>query len=497
MIQNNLNTAYEIPIDQENEALLLSNLLQSEPNRKSIIKRCKPDHFRQPEFYTIAWSIFELISEKLELQLDTILVKAQACPRRNQLTYDFLKNITTNYSIIDESSEKTVEYHVTKLIEDYSKQSVTDLMFKSVLKACMDPQKKVSDVREAFEKIQNKLDENYSAAVSEFKSLKVLVPEWEAERLKQDDFKSTGISQLDAFLAEGFKAKTVVTIAGGQGHGKSSLLLTMFRNLSNKQVYTGLFALEMNSMSIITKLISYNSNLTVRSITKHAADMNNAEIETYKHTLKMLANNPYMYINDKPQDLKGIKEQVMILQDALQTEYIPIAIDLWGKIKDLRGSKNYAQEYEDKLNITQEMAKDLNTCIINLAQIKRDSTTKKAVRPSLAELKNSGAFAEVSDLVLGIFRPGYDAEKSFKKEEMKMASLSYDEDMDKRKEYDIILPEDPNDNVGEILILKQRMEESNKIIQQFFDPRLALFRPLTREYQEQLSKQKLDHDGFQ
>jgi replicative DNA helicase len=267
----------------------------------------------------------------------------------------------------------------------------------------------------------------------------------------------------------------------------------MLKNLSNKEVHTGLFALEMHSMAVVTKLLSYVSGVAIKTITKNYLKMSDLEKSILDSEMGRLSGNNYLHVNDKPQSLRNIEEQAMVLQDLLGTNYIPIAIDLFGKIKDVRSSKNVAQDYESSLNYVQEMAKRLDLPIILVAQISREVTKRKFNRPTMADLKNSNAFAEVSDLMLGVHRPYYDPEKALKEEIDKGCnSIRYgDED-----ETDDYMVSDPLKNLVEVIIMKQRMGPGNKIVRMYFDPNTTCCTPIPQEYQHLFSAVGLDDDGF-
>ncbi len=485
---------YEIPVNEDNEASILCTFINDEGMRKSILTRCKEDHFRRSEFYTVAWTVFKLYRERVSITLDTIAVESLKCHRRHNIDHSFLKKISENYPILDESGLNT---HISRLIEDYAKSEALKLAFGNLINVCMDPGKNVSDLRSSVERMLDRINETNSAATLEFKTMEVLVPEYLEEKSKEKSFRTTGISQVDAELTEGFKEKTIVTICGLSGSGKSSALLTMLKNLANKNIYSAMFSLEMHNMAVTTKLLAYQSNLPINLITKDFSRMSAEEKEIHDFELQKLSKNKYLHFIDKPSSLQSIKEQIMILQDSLQTNYIPVAIDLFGKIKDFRGSENFARDYETKLNIVQEMVKSLDTCIILVAQINRDVMKRKFNRPTMADLKNANAFAEVSDLILGIHRPYYDPEKALKRDMERRATLaSFGDDEEARAKYDISFQDDPNVNLAEILVLKQRMGEGNRVINMFFNPFTTCYQPLTAEYEKQLAQNKLEDDGF-
>ena len=149
-----------------------------------------------------------------------------------------------------------------------------------------------------------------------------------------------------------------------------------------------------------------------------------------------------------------------------------VPIDLFGKIKDFSGSDNYARDYENKLNEVQVMARELGVHFILVAQIHREATKGKFKRPKMSNLKNSGAFEEVADIILAVHRPYYDPEVALK--DYSLAGEAHQDMLE--DDSDLGVPNDEK-NIAEVIILKQRMGAQNVIVNFEFDPMTTRFRP--------------------
>lgn len=266
--------------------------------------------------------------------------------------------------------------------------------------------------------------------------------------------------------------------------GKSSFTLSSMKNLSHRQIWTAQFALEMDSMGLVSKLMAFNTQIPISRINKHYNQLTADEKKVLNFELERLKQNKHILINDKPsQTLKQIREQIMILQDRIQQQYIVVPIDLFGKISDFGKSANFANDYEKKLNETQILARELGVHFILVAQINRGAVNRstKFTRPKMSDLKNSGAFEEVADMVFAVHRPYYDPEKALK------AKIAYGDD---KKMEDKLVEDDPNRNIAEVIILKQRMGANNELVNFYFDPDTTKFSPIDREYQEIINKSK-------
>jgi replicative DNA helicase len=268
----------------------------------------------------------------------------------------------------------------------------------------------------------------------------------------------------------------------------SSFTLSMMKNLANKKIPTAQFALEMNSMSLATKLLSFNTQIPITYLTKEIESLLENQRKLLEFEKMRLSKNKYLWLDDTPaRSLAQIREQTMMLQDRIYPNggsgYIVIPIDLFGKIRDFAGSDNFARDYENKLNEVQVMVREIGVHYILVAQINREVGKGKLKRPKMANLKNAGAFEEVADNIFAVHRPYYDADKALKEESKKKSIYMDDED-------DGEVINELEKFLAEIIILKQRMGANNKIINFFMDPNTTKFDPWDNLDQETLEKTK-------
>jgi replicative DNA helicase len=184
----------------------------------------------------------------------------------------------------------------------------------------------------------------------------------------------------------------------------------------------------------------------------------------------------------------------MLLQDILKTEYMVVSIDLFTKIQEFQHSDNFARDTEKNANIVQKMAKELGVHLILIAQIRRDVANRKFSRPTMQDIKNSGALGEISDIMLGIHRPYYNPEVALKAKVqqsiIRQGNLFTEPDMD--DDFGNSIEKDPDENIAEIIIMKQRMGENNTLVNLFFNPDTTCFESIEEEYQRVINARKKD-----
>jgi replicative DNA helicase len=472
----------ELPIDLDNEALILSNAMKNKKNLELFVRKTDFLDFRYKESQVIAWSIKEVQKLGMEVNVDAVLLKSKACPVRYNIDLEFLENLVNSSP---EVTEINFDNHISKLQLDKIKSELMTTFHKSIYTACLNPRSDLNFLSSRMKNVNDILQKGYSYSQVQFKDMKQIVEDYKEYRKHAQGFYTTGFTQLDAYLTEGLKPKSICIIAGLPGMGKSSYCLSSINNLANLGIYSAQFALEMDNNALTTKLASFRSRLSIEKIVKHYASLSAEEKQLLEYELDRLATNKYMRFNDTPtQTLPAIREQIMVLQDHLKQEYIVVSIDLFGKIKEFQDSDNFASDYEKKLNQVQIMAKETGVCVIPVAQIHRLENTRKFKRPKMNDLKNSGAWEEVADLMLAVHRPWYDPETAMKKQ---IADNEY--------KYGIVqeleeIEDDPNESIAEVIILKQRMGEGNRIVNFYFDKVTTRYSPITPEFQETLNAEK-------
>lgn len=476
---NPLQDLGQVPLDKDNEAIIIVNAIKNVKYREKFARQVDYREFRFPEFTTLAYAIKVIYDEKLEMDIDMLLLKSKICPIRKYLDFKFIEELIANFN---EISPQNFDVHLAKLRTDSVKSTLVDRIFKSLHRSVVDPRTKLSDIEMRINELNTILEKGYSAQSLNFKSMHEVVEDYKVYRAKGIKQRTTGFALLDKLMTQGLMDEWISIIAGVPSMGKSSLALSMMNNLGNKGITCPMFALEMPNMSLTHKLLAFNTNFPVKKIAAEWDNLTVQEQRIYEFELKRLAKNKYIYLNDKPtQTLPEMREQVMLLQDNLQVQYMVVFVDLFGKIQEFQGSDNFARDYEKHCNTVQIMTRELGIHTILVAQILKSVMQRKFKRPTMNDLKNAGALTEVADNIFGIYRPFYDPEVALKQQ------LAYGM---KNEEVSV----DPNANLAEVLILKQRMGHVPQLLNFNFDPNTTRFSPIEENYQDALNAIKFEED---
>lgn len=370
---------------------------------KEIFTKIKGDHVKTPNLKKIAKAIKMCLVKNVEVNyenLETIAEFKSSYKDKNS----FLNTIQ-NQQI---PTPDDLRVYLQTL--DHTSQDLPTIDVALQNKQILESNPEFGTFLESIKEITDSIKK--SEQQDDFKSGEEVMLEYEqveAKRLAGEGFYTCGFQSIDKYLTEGFAPKQVTIVAARPGMGKSALCICMMRNLSKQGIPTAQFVLEMDSISYIDRYISIDGMIDLETLVKYPETLTDAQKQVKEEVKKGIRNNKSLYLRDKPSpSIKDIKEKIIKLQEKLKTKYIVIFIDLFDKIKNVTSkSDNMQGSFHISLNDLQTLAKDLEVHFVLVAQINRESEKSQTKRPGLANLKHSGAFEEVADIILFIDRPSY------------------------------------------------------------------------------------------
>ena len=208
----------------------------------------------------------------------------------------------------------------------------------------------------------------------------------------------TGLVPVDDLLIFGMRGGDMVVLAARPAVGKTSAAMQIAEHVAldlKKRVL--MFSLEMTSVALMERMI--RSRARVR-----AADILAQSITPYQ---KQALSKAYEEVRDSNilcDDTSGKSMGYIkaIARRAHQKEPIDlIIIDYLQllKVDSKRAKDNRVNEVEEISGGIKELAKTLKVPVLVLAQLNRDPE-KRGGRPSLSDLKGSGAIEQDADMVM-------------------------------------------------------------------------------------------------
>jgi len=206
----------------------------------------------------------------------------------------------------------------------------------------------------------------------------------------------TGLTDVDRLTA-GFKGGKLIFIAARPGIGKTSLMLTMVRNMAKAKVKVGVMSIEMEEFEIDTCWLAMESKINSMRL--------QSPKELYQDDWKKIvdANEsrsqwPVIVDDSGGATIASVQRTARkMVADGCKI----IFIDQLSKIAGTR-IKSKFDEVTEVVEALGTLKKELRIPIVVLAQINRQGGD--APSPRLSHLKNTGQIEEEADMVLILHR---------------------------------------------------------------------------------------------
>lgn len=203
-------------------------------------------------------------------------------------------------------------------------------------------------------------------------------------------------------VMRGIRTQELLTISAGTGAGKSALALNMMLNhAKNSGELTIYFSLEMSSVGIAERIIQIELDKYGFEVEKLFVEKDKAFLKECESLAETINN---IVIINKRVDILAIPNIVKAIELHKGKKTKLICIDYIGLI--LNSKYNSINEYErltDNMSKLYAYAKELNTAIINLSQVGRESI-KSEEGIGLYSAKGSGEVENSSDFYLTLER---------------------------------------------------------------------------------------------
>jgi len=245
---------------------------------------------------------------------------------------------------------------------------------------------------------------------------------------------------LDEFLG-GFQRSDLVIIAGRPSMGKTSLALSIARNVAVEQkACVALFSLEMARESSVLRLLSSESGVNSRRVRfgLHTEDEERRIMEATG-----VLSESSIYIDDSPQ-LRVVEMRSKARRLHFERGIDLIIVDYLQLMQGegVRG-ENRVQEISYISRSLKALARELNLPVMAVSQLSRAVEWRASHMPQLADLRDSGSIEQDADVVMFIYRDEYyHTEDEWQ--------LQHPDKEYPREEADIIIAKNRNGPTGQI-----------------------------------------------
>jgi replicative DNA helicase len=250
---------------------------------------------------------------------------------------------------------------------------------------------------------------------------------------------------LDEFLG-GFQRSDLVIIAGRPSMGKTSLALSIARNVAVEQkACVALFSLEMARDSIVMRLLASESGVNSRRVRLglHTEDEERRIMEATG-----VLSESAIFMDDSPQ-LRVVEMRSKARRLHFERGLDLIIVDYLQLMQGEGRGENRVQEISYISRSLKALARELNVPVIAVSQLSRAVEWRASHIPQLADLRESGSIEQDADVVMFVYRDEY----YHTEEEWQ---LQHPDREYPREEADIIVSKNRNGPTGQIKLRFRR-----------------------------------------
>lgn len=230
-----------------------------------------------------------------------------------------------------------------------------------------------------------------------------------AEEEAEPDFLGipTGMFSIDD-VTHGHQDGDLVIIAGNTGDGKSTLAGGWAEAAAAAGRPVGFFSLEMSDLQVAERSLARRGKVSLSRL--RARQLTQVEVDRLMNRTAVELDQLPLFIYDRGsvtlEDIRALTLELLVLAGELGTRRPVIFVDYLQLIRTERRYRgNRVAELDDIANDLKAIARDLDVCIVALAQYNREAGKRADPRPRISDIRGSGAISQAADLVYLLWRP--------------------------------------------------------------------------------------------
>lgn len=214
----------------------------------------------------------------------------------------------------------------------------------------------------------------------------------------------SGLTELDGLTA-GFQPGNLIVVAARPSMGKSALVLGWLAYITGvAKAPTALFSVEMTKAEVAQRLLSRGSNINLQRMRTN--DLDADEWSRLLAAAGRISGAPFYIDDDADLRLTELRARARRLK-ARVPDLALIAVDYLQLLVTGDRHENRNAEVAAISRGLKGVARELGVPVIALAQLNRKLEDRADKRPTLGDLRDSGAIEQDADVVIFLHRDDY------------------------------------------------------------------------------------------
>ncbi len=209
----------------------------------------------------------------------------------------------------------------------------------------------------------------------------------------------TGFTNIDRCLS--IRGPKLILIAGRPKMGKTSLAVTIMRNMDKLKIKTGILSIEMPEAEVVDKWLAQESQVDSQKFGKYKA-LSPDDYEDLTAAAGELSENCRIMIDDS--GAIGIEDVKRKCRKLVKAGCRVLFIDQLSQIKGRFGVDRFTR-FADNCSEIAVLKKELGVPIFLLTQLNRDLEKRANKEPIPSDLKMTGNLEEDCDAAIFVYRP--------------------------------------------------------------------------------------------
>ena len=211
----------------------------------------------------------------------------------------------------------------------------------------------------------------------------------------------TGFIDFDSKIGR-WQSGMLIIIAGRPGLGKSAILKTHIEAALDANIPAGIISIEMSNNDVIKRFLSGMSGVPFTDI---QTGRRSYQFNSICEAARRLYDKPIYFATGIKHKISSVIQEIKRMKRRYNVGIV--TIDYLQLISTDSKSKNREAEVSEISRRLKVLAEELRIPIICVAQLNRDCERRENKRPTLADLRESGAIEQDADMVVFLYRQEY------------------------------------------------------------------------------------------